>query len=215
MCTVIFYRYTLLPFNILLLFDISCAIDMTDVFHFPMTLFPSAKAIAIYPKPKMYVFFPLRERWADEIVCSIFFTTEIYQSPTTELSGFHLCFFWSILCPLLHISFGISLILKHLLEKRTKQSLRKKLKRRRVPYLEQKLFSVVNLLELSVAYAGLLLSFFHLGMAQAPHRPHRSPLHDPWCGSQPLTGLTHSLPCLHAAHVFFVCIVIKFWLLYI
>lgn len=55
------------------------------------------------------------------------FLKRFYQSPITELSGFHLCFF---LIPshvsFHHFSFGISLILKHLLEKRTKQSLRKK-----------------------------------------------------------------------------------------
>lgn len=35
------------------------------------------------------------------------------------------------------------------------------------------------------------------------------------CRNQPLTKFTHYPPCLHAVHVFFKCIWIKFWLLYI
>ena len=58
------------------------------------------------------------------------FLKRFYQSPIRELSGFHLCFF---LIPsrvsFHHISLGMALIVKHLLEKRTKQSLRKKNKR--------------------------------------------------------------------------------------
>lgn len=72
------------------------------------------------------------------------FLKRFYQSPITELSGFHLCFF---LIPshvsFHHFSFGISLILKHLLEKRTKQSLRKKKQKGRpVPQFEQNLLII-------------------------------------------------------------------------
>lgn len=58
MCTLIFYRYALLPFNILLPLDSSYAVDRRDIFHFLITLPPSAKALMIYPKTKMCVCFP-------------------------------------------------------------------------------------------------------------------------------------------------------------
>ena len=129
-----FLWYTLLPFTILLLLDISCAIDIRDIFHFLMTLFHPAKALAIYPNTKMYVLFPLRERGADEILCASF-------SSSRDLSVIHHSTSWIpfmlFLIPsrvsFLHISFGISLILKHLLEEGTKLSLRKKVKTQTCP----------------------------------------------------------------------------------
>lgn len=88
MCSVIFYRYTLLPFNILLLFDISCAIDIRDIFHFPMTLSPLQKPSLFIQSQKCMCFFPLGK---DGLMNSSvhFLLIEIYQSSTTELPGFH------------------------------------------------------------------------------------------------------------------------------
>lgn len=117
------------------------------------------------------------------------FLKRFYQSPITELSGFHLCFF---LIPshvsFHHFSFGISLILKHLLEKRTKQSLRKKKNKRA---------------DLSLSLNRTSWSFEEACFT------------DPGCKHRPLTMFTHHLPCSCAVHASFTCILIKSWLLHI
>lgn len=91
MCSVIFYRYTLLAFSILFPFDISCVIDIRDIFHLPMTLSPLQKPLLFIQNQKCMCFFPLGKDGLMSYSVH-FLLIKIYQSSTTELPGFHSCF---------------------------------------------------------------------------------------------------------------------------
>ena len=77
----------------------------------------------------------------------------------------------SILCLLPHVSFGIALILKHSLEKRTKWSLRKKVKWKPCPWGKRKLLVILAFFS-SVWLALLFNEVLPLGNGPAYHRPH-------------------------------------------
>lgn len=128
MCTVIFFTDTLLLFNILLLLVILCAIDIRDIFHFPMTLFPSVKALAIYPKTKCKCFAPLGKYGLMKYSAPFSSSRNFISCPTQHFLDSIYALSDSIPCLFAHVSFGILLILKHLLEKRTKWSLKEKIK---------------------------------------------------------------------------------------